>query len=302
MKSASIQIQSILYNNEKKALIIALENIANAIRVEKNNEILELSITVSYGDASPSPLFTTKEVEEICKKFGNFLVFNYTFFDENTGSAKGHNLLAENCTSEYMLIQNPDVILNPHIFSQLLAPFSNPTDKVGITEARQTPIEHHKVYDEKTGETSWVTTACALFPHSIFEEVGGFDSESFFMYCDDLDFSWRVRLAGYICIYVPGAIVFHSKYLGVNGEWQPTDSEIYYSAESSLFMAYKWSDMNRLENILNMYDNSGDKFCKKAAKMFRNRQAEGKLPKQLDADHKVASFTEQGYGKYRFVF
>lgn len=33
--------------------------------------------------------------------------------------------------------------------------------------------------------------------------------ESLFMYCEDVDLGWRLRLAGYSCIYAPAAIVYH---------------------------------------------------------------------------------------------
>ena len=72
-----------------------------------------------------------------------------------------------------------------------------------MTEARQTPVEHHKEYDPQTGVTSWAATALAMIPYAVFQEVGGFDEKTFFMYCDDVDFSWMVREAGYQIIYGP---------------------------------------------------------------------------------------------------
>ena len=71
-----------------------------------------------------------------------------------------------------------------------------------------------------------------------------------FLYCDDLDFSWRVRLAGYKIIYMPSAIVYHAKNLSLSGTWQPTSAEIYYSAEAAMLLAYKWSNPERAEKAL----------------------------------------------------
>ena len=46
------------------------------------------------------------------------------------------------------------------------------------------------------------------------------------MYCDDLIFSWRIRLAGYKIIYVPSAIAYHAKKkLAVDGGWKPTEQK-----------------------------------------------------------------------------
>ncbi len=50
--------------------------------------------------------------------------------------------------------------------------------------------------------------AAALYRRDAFEAVGGFD-EDFFCYLEDVDLGFRLRLAGYRCLYVPDAIVHH---------------------------------------------------------------------------------------------
>jgi len=68
------------------------------------------------------------------------------------------------------------------------------------------------------GEKAWryrkkerVFGACAgaaLYRTSVFRELGFFD-EDFFLLHEDVDVSFRARLRGYECIYVPEAIVYH---------------------------------------------------------------------------------------------
>ena len=48
----------------------------------------------------------------------------------------------------------------------------------------------------------------ALYRRAMLEELGGFD-EDFFAYLEDVDLAWRARLAGWRCLYVPGAVVYH---------------------------------------------------------------------------------------------
>ncbi len=48
----------------------------------------------------------------------------------------------------------------------------------------------------------------------VFEELGGFDPD-FFLYLEDIDLSWRARLAGYKILYVPSSIVYHKFRLSV---------------------------------------------------------------------------------------
>lgn len=50
--------------------------------------------------------------------------------------------------------------------------------------------------------------AAALYRRSAFEEVGGFD-EDFFCYVEDVDLGFRLRLAGYRCLYVPQSVAHH---------------------------------------------------------------------------------------------
>lgn len=47
-----------------------------------------------------------------------------------------------------------------------------------------------------------------LVRRDLFLRVGGFD-ETFFMYCEDFDLSWRLRLAGYRVLIAPEAVVLH---------------------------------------------------------------------------------------------
>lgn len=294
----TLQIQSVIYNNEKASLKKALLAIQNAVNVDRKYAKVMEQVVVCYGDASPKQVFSNAEVQEMQDEFKDVFEFKYYFFNENTGSAKGHNLMGEKCTSEYMLIMNPDVILSSNIFEKLFEPFDR-DDKVGMVEARQTPIEHSKEYDIKTGETDWATTACALFTKKMFDKLNGFDNETFFLYCDDLDFSWRVRLEGYKIIYQPKAVCFHAKRLSTAGKWQPTNAEIYYSAESAIFMAYKWSNDERVKYLLDMFAQSGDNE-KKAVAEFEKRRKNGTLPKQLDKEQVVAKFVGDYFTEHRF--
>jgi GT2 family glycosyltransferase len=52
-------------------------------------------------------------------------------------------------------------------------------------------------------------SACvALYRRAMLDEVGGFDA-SFFAYQEDADLAWRARIAGWRCLYEPGALAWH---------------------------------------------------------------------------------------------
>lgn len=296
----SLQIQSVLYHNEKFALLRALKSLANAIEVNRRTTAELSSVTVCYGDASSSPVFSQQEVEEITAQFANAFRFSYTYFNENTGSARGHNLLGATCESEYMLIMNPDVIVCPRFFYGMFEPFLRENSDCGMTEGRQSPVEHPKEYNKKTLETEWATTACAMFKKEMFDRLEGFDTQTFFMYCDDLDFSWRLRLLGKKIYYRPDCQVFHSKTLSASGKWQPTKAEIFYSAQAAMLMAYKWSADGRLAELKRIYKNSGEPSLQSAVEHFEKMRKEGTLPARLDPKHTVARFVGDFYTEHRF--
>ena len=153
--------------------------------------------------------------------------------------------------------------------------------------------------DPKTGEEPWGAMACVVIPSAVFKKLGGLDEKNFFLYCDDVDFSWRLRLNGYKVIYRPRAFVYHAKRIDDKGGVQPTNAELYYSAEAALLMAYKYSDDARLKRFLELFE-KGSEQQKKAAAEFYRRKENGLLTERLDKDHKIASFTEWGYSLNRY--
>lgn len=57
-------------------------------------------------------------------------------------------------------------------------------------------------------EVDYMLGATMMLPSEVILEVGLFD-EAFFMYCDDVDWGWRIRRAGYRIMCVPQAHVVH---------------------------------------------------------------------------------------------
>lgn len=283
-KSITVQVQSVIFGNDKDAVKKSIEYLANAVRVEQLEGHLISYVRLKYGDASPDPVFEFEEIKQIRQQYKDVLDIEYVVFGFNTGSARGHNLLAEKCDSDYIIFLNPDIYLAPRCLIELIKPFSD--NRVGMSEARQSPIEHQKDYDIATLETAWAATACAAVPTEIFNKVNGFDSDTFFLYCDDVDFSWRVRLLGYKIIYQPAAVAYHAKRISTDGKWEPTDSEIYYSAEASLMMAYKWSNNKLVKTLLESYEQSSD-VRKKIADIFKKKRDAGELPDQINKNQKT---------------
>lgn len=65
----------------------------------------------------------------------------------------------------------------------------------------------HKKYD-KPHETEWITGCCFLVRTSIVKKIGGLN-DRFFIYFEDVEWSLRIKAAGYSLAYCPQAIVYH---------------------------------------------------------------------------------------------
>ena len=297
-RPATVRVQSVVYGNEYKSIERAVLSLGRSAELAIEGGHLS-RVEVAYGDSSPTPCLSDDQIGQLRALYPDALTIEYDFFGGNLGSARGHNRLAANATTDFLVIQNPDVVVSPRLLETLLATFES--DATGMAEAKQLPIEHPKDYDPSTGETSWASTACAMIPLPLFQRIGGFDADTFFLYCDDVDFSWQVRLAGYKVIFQPAAVLFHDKRLSNTGQWQPSDAEQYYSAEADLMLAHKWSRPEIVEAILKDFGANGNAFTIKAKTTFEQRRREGKLPTPVDPTHQVGEFINGFYAKHRFV-
>ncbi|HJV08655.1 MAG TPA: glycosyltransferase family 2 protein [Acidimicrobiales bacterium] len=64
-------------------------------------------------------------------------------------------------------------------------------------------------HDQAAADVDWVGGACVLVRRRAFEMVGGFD-EAYFMYVEDVDLCWRLGQAGWRVGYEPGGRVVHA--------------------------------------------------------------------------------------------
>jgi GT2 family glycosyltransferase/SAM-dependent methyltransferase len=129
----------------------------------------------------------------------------------NIGFGHAHNLLMREAFSrgaDAYVATNPDGAFHPDAL-MAMARVLLAHDRQALVEAVQFPAEHPKVYDPATLQTPWASGACLMISRELFEITGGFD-EAFFMYCEDVDLSWRVRAAGHPVCIAPNALFLHA--------------------------------------------------------------------------------------------
>lgn len=295
--SRTLTVQSVLYGNDPMAIVSAAVATANAAKIARSAGDIA-SWTLALGDCSEVGILEDvhlSEIEKAVEAASGELV--HTVFGENLGHGGGHNRLAPLTQSDLILILNPDAMLAPNTLLRLA---SAVTDEVGAVDARQLPLEHPKDYDPITGDQSWASGACLMTPRSVFDAVGGFDHETFFMYCDDVDYSWRVKLAGYRVVHQPSARVFHDKRLTVDADIVPSAAEVYFSAEAAVLLAYKYSRPEIASAILTSFRKSPDETYLRVVDEVESRVSEGRLSPALDSERLVAQFVNGNYAQHRY--
>ncbi|MBB6732287.1 glycosyltransferase family 2 protein [Cohnella zeiphila] len=155
----------------------------------------------------------------------------------NVGFAGGQNQAIAKSNSDYVLALNPDVVLDPHYLSEILAVMDrdpsigsatgqlvlsdNPAvmDSAGLAFKR-----NRQAYDLAAGEpvAAWGTSldvfgvsgAAAVYRAAMVRDIsynGQFFDETFFAYKEDVDVAWRARRLQWTAKYVPNARAVHRR-------------------------------------------------------------------------------------------
>ncbi|HMR00449.1 MAG TPA: glycosyltransferase [Ignavibacteria bacterium] len=165
----------------------------------------------------------------------------------NLGFAKANNLGAKEAKGDYLLILNPDTILQEDTLTRSLEFYKKtpgigamtcklilPNGKLDLACRRSFPTPSVAVYrilglsrifpgsklfgkynltyldENETYEVDAIVGAFMLIKKDIYEKVKGFD-EDYFMYGEDLDLCFRIKKAGYSIYYYPQTSIIHYK-------------------------------------------------------------------------------------------
>jgi GT2 family glycosyltransferase len=138
--------------------------------------------------------------------------------------------------ADFFIGSNPDGMFFYNTLSELLN-FSENFQNA-IIEARQFPEEHPKIYDPVTYDTPWASGCCLLLPKKIYDAVGSHD-KNFFLYIEDVDYSWRAKIKGFDVKICPTALYAHS----VMGR-EPSRFVQKCFLESGRYLGHKWNNRN----------------------------------------------------------
>ena len=88
----------------------------------------------------------------------------------------------------------------------------------GLARGRHRLEKDHGRFDEE-GEVLHPSGCAGVYKREMLDQIGLLD-ESFFAYGEDVDLGLRGRWAGWKCVYVPSAVVYH-KYSATIGTYSP---------------------------------------------------------------------------------
>lgn len=142
----------------------------------------------------------------------------------------------------WVLVSNPDVVLEPLALDRMIATASGdptigavgprllePTGEVypsaRLVPSLRTGLGHAAFANVWPGnpwtkryrqdgdhsarrDAGWLSGACVLVRRDVFDRLGGFD-EGYFMYFEDVDLGWRIGKAGFRNVFDPSATAVH---------------------------------------------------------------------------------------------
>ena len=185
------------------------------------------------------------------ERFPNIKLIKNT---KNVGYGAGNNLGVKHAIGKYVVILNPDTIVEKGWLKELVKPLEKndgliTTSKILLYDGSIINtcgnINHftglgftrglHKKTEEynKPKFVNGISGCSFSIKKSDFKQLGGFD-EIFFMYCEDTDFSWRTLFKGFRILYVSTSIVRHDYTLKV------VPTKIYHLEKNRYIMLRKY--------------------------------------------------------------
>jgi GT2 family glycosyltransferase len=179
--------------------------------------------------------------------------------NENSGFAKGNNIGIKTAKGELIATLNTDTEVTPQWLEKLvnamvsdenvgmcaskmlLMKYPDIINSTGILISRSGTCWDRGIFERDIGqyesmeEVFGPCAGAALYRMSMLDEIGLFD-EDFIAYFEDTDLAFRGRLAGWKCLYVPKAAVYHMH--GGTAGFE-SDYTIYYGNRNVLWNPIK---------------------------------------------------------------
>ncbi len=99
----------------------------------------------------------------------------------------------------------------------------------------------------QNSETEFATGCCLLIKREVIEKVG-FLNEKYFLYYEDIDYSIRVKKAGFKVMYYSGNNIWHKNASSSGKPGSPV--HIYYQTRNRLYFGFKYASLRVKKSLL----------------------------------------------------
>ena len=204
---------------------------------------------------------STDSSHKKCKeKFPNITLIENS---ENLGYCEGNNVGLQKVNGNFVVILNPDTLVDPYWLDELLKAYKKNGD--GLYQPKFLATTDHSMvlstgqmiqifgfgysrskgekdnqYFEKLEQIDYASGTCLFTSTLLIKKIGFFDP-FLFAFHDDLELSWRAAIMKISSFYVPKSIVYHPRE-GYSFKWNP--------------IKFKLMERNRKYCLLTLYDRS----------------------------------------------
>jgi len=179
----------------------------------------------------------------------------------NYGYAEGNNQALKKAKGDYIFLINPDTTVKPNFLDALIIKAES-DEKISAVQPLVYLMKNKKQINltgkktqflgfdwirdykrekvRKAGEISSFSGSGVLIKREVVKKTGFFD-KTYFMYQEDTDLSWRMRLLGYKIFFEPQSVIYH--------DYKYIPKESYHPLKNKL----KYYERNRLSTIFKNY-------------------------------------------------
>ena len=215
-----------LNNSPKVSIIILNYNAGNLLF-----DCVESILNTNYSNYEIILVDNASKDESHIQCKQKFPMINLISNSENLGYCEGNNVGIRSANGDFIIILNPDTIVDPNWIYELISSYNELGD--GLYQPKFLTTTDHSILMstgnmiqlfgfgfsrgkgepdnsnfEKNEIIGYASGTCLFSTSKIFQKLNMFDS-FLFAYHDDLDLGWRAALIGIPSYYIPKSIVYH---------------------------------------------------------------------------------------------
>ena len=213
---------------------------------------------------------TDDSVEFVKKEFGQNPKLRIIQNERNLGFAEGNNVGIKTAKGDYIALLNCDAKADPQWLKELVKALQSP--EIGAAQSKLLLMDDPSLMDCAGGfvdyygyhhfevgykrrseeynrvyEVFYAKGAGMIVKKDVVKSAGAFDSKMF-MYFEETDLCWRIRLNGYKIVFVPTSIVYHAA--GSVASVLQENNRLYFSTRNHLLTVLKNYDDSNLSKAV----------------------------------------------------